>query len=174
MNLNTQDARPKESYRLIPLTQGQFAIVDTRDYKWLSQWKWMAHWNTYTGSFYATRGPWINGKQTTTYMHRVILGLNHGDARIGDHIKTGDTLNNRRNNLRIVSPSKSCMNRRIFRNNSSGCPGVVYEKERGWWRARISVNRKIVDLGRHATREAAITARQAAAEKFYGEYRHLG
>ncbi len=29
-----------ESAKLIPLTQGKFAIVDAEDYDWLMQWKW--------------------------------------------------------------------------------------------------------------------------------------
>jgi hypothetical protein len=32
-----------DSYRTIPLTQGQVAFVDTKDYEWLSRWKWFAN-----------------------------------------------------------------------------------------------------------------------------------
>ena len=32
-------------YRLIPLTQGKYALVDAADYDWLSQWRWGANWN---------------------------------------------------------------------------------------------------------------------------------
>ena len=31
-----------EDFKLIPLTQGKFAIVDADDYEWLSQYKWCA------------------------------------------------------------------------------------------------------------------------------------
>ena len=42
-----------QSYRLIPLTQGQNAIVDVEDFEWLDQWNWCAQW---TGRhFYAVR-----------------------------------------------------------------------------------------------------------------------
>lgn len=36
-----QDAAtpPNDSTRLIPLTQGKFAIVDAADYEWLSQFR---------------------------------------------------------------------------------------------------------------------------------------
>ena len=41
--------------RLIPLTQGQYAIVWESDYRWLMQWKWFAYWSPKTKTFYAIR-----------------------------------------------------------------------------------------------------------------------
>ncbi len=41
------------SYRLIPLTQHQNAIVDTADFDWLSQWNW--HANLCDKGFYVRR-----------------------------------------------------------------------------------------------------------------------
>jgi hypothetical protein len=35
---------PSLDYRLIPLSQGQFAKVDAADYEWLNHWKWNARW----------------------------------------------------------------------------------------------------------------------------------
>jgi hypothetical protein len=74
-----------ESIKLIPLTKGQFALVDAADYDWLMQWPWNAYWHPRTKSYYARRahGP---------LMHRFILGLT--DPKIkGDH-RDGNTLNN--------------------------------------------------------------------------------
>lgn len=88
----------------IPLTQGQFAIVDNKNYKWLLQYKWCAIWCEKTKSFYAVRGSnRVNGKQYTISMAREILGLKKGDNRQADHINHR-TLDNREINLRIVSP----------------------------------------------------------------------
>jgi hypothetical protein len=39
------------SIRLIPLTQGQVAIVDVGDFAALDRWNWSAHWNPCTKSF---------------------------------------------------------------------------------------------------------------------------
>jgi hypothetical protein len=36
---------PNQEYRLIPLTQGQFAKVDAADFEWLNQWKWCSNWS---------------------------------------------------------------------------------------------------------------------------------
>ena len=35
---------PSGEYRIIPLTQGQVAIVDAADYESLMRWKWQAKW----------------------------------------------------------------------------------------------------------------------------------
>ena len=42
--------------RAIPLTQGQWALVDDADYEWLMQYEWCAQWDKDTRSFYAVRG----------------------------------------------------------------------------------------------------------------------
>lgn len=56
MNLKEQATRPQpDNTRRIPLSQGQFAIVDASNYDWLIQWKWYAQWNPKTRSFYAVR-----------------------------------------------------------------------------------------------------------------------
>ena len=96
----------------IPLTQGQFAIVDDEDFEGLRQCKWFASWNRGTRSFYAMRKITLpNGKRTSEYMHRRILGLAYGDKRQADHIDH-QTLDNRRSNVRIVTPSENQHNRR--------------------------------------------------------------
>jgi hypothetical protein len=96
----------------IKLTQNQVALVDDADYKWLMQWKWCAHWARYTKSFYAERHIRLSdGKKTPLQMHRQILGLERGNELQGDH-KNHDTLDNRRENLRIVTGSENQWNRK--------------------------------------------------------------
>src|SRR5882762_4759564 len=112
-----------ESYRLIPLTQGQNAIVDAADYEWLSKWHWYAHWCPTTHSFYAGTNIPVDGGYWTVKMHRLILQLARGDRREGDH-KNGDTLDYRRNNLRIAEHRQNCENRRRpHPRNTSGFKG---------------------------------------------------
>lgn len=96
----------------IDLTQGQHAIVDDEDYQWLSKWKWYAWWSPSNRSFYAARMSRLaNGKRHVVYMHRQILGLEKGDNREGDHINH-ITLDDRRENLRIVTHRQNQWNRR--------------------------------------------------------------
>lgn len=101
---------PTELYREIPLTQGQVALVDASDYEWLMQWKWFALWNKTSRSFYAARNPKnIDGKRAHIRMNRLILGLEYGDPRMGDH-RDGNTLNNLRFCGREKSPYRSICN----------------------------------------------------------------
>src|SRR5208282_311362 len=113
MNLIEQGPQPTSpSYREIPLTQGQVALVDIADFEWLNQWKWTAQWSESNQCFYAIRRPGksADGKRHKIWMHRLILGLMLRDEREGDHIKTGKTLDNRRANLRIANHSQNVSN----------------------------------------------------------------
>lgn len=144
-----------EDYRTISLTQGKVALVDAKDFEWLGQWKWHA---SYTRSgFYACRNhPMLNGRRSGPIikMHRVILGLEPGDKRHGDHANR-DTLDNRRLNLRIATHAQNMWNQTTPRHNSSGFKGVYWHKKRGLWMARLGVNGKIVFLGYRDSAEAA-------------------
>ena len=158
-----------EEIRLIPLTKGQFAIVDEADFEFLSQWKWQAIWAPSTQSFYAQRSSprGANGKQEIIPMHRFLLGLGKGNKLKGDHINH-DTLDNRRANLRAVTAQQNSQNRKRYRDNRSGFKGV--SKNYGQWVAMITERGKTTVLGRFATPEAASECYQQAAKERFGEF----
>ena len=173
MNLLKQEPRPHaDDTRLIPLTQGQFAIVDARDYEWLKQWKWFAVWAESTKSFYAARHPtMVRGKRgPMIFMHRQILGLKQGDKRQGDHKESGSTLDNRRSNLRIATPSQNVHNSRTPSDNKSGYKGVSFNQQMNKWVAYITVRGQHFHLGYHTTIETARAAYRAAALEHLGEF----
>ena len=155
--------------RLIPLTKGMHAIVDAADYKWLMQWKWNASWNQTVNGFYAKRG---GGGGPTTQMHRVILGLEKGDGKKGDH-KNQCTIDNRRKNLRDASNPQNTQNQGRRSDNTSGYKGVDFHQGSGKWRARIVVGGKRESLGLFWTKEEAYAAYCAAAIKYFGEFARL-
>lgn len=99
--------------KLIPLTRGQHAIVDSDDYEWLSQWKWCAQKIERRGKivgYYALRAVREDdGKQHTTYMHRVVLGLPRGREPLVDHVNKNG-LDNRRENLRTADFGQNAAN----------------------------------------------------------------
>lgn len=131
----------------IPLTQGQFAIVDDKNYEWLSQYKWCAHWKKPTQSFYAARGKRKNGKLYQISMAREILGLKRGDKRHSDHIDH-NTLNNRESNLRIVTHQQNNWNQKNVK-------GYSWNKSKRKYQARIGVDGKLIALGYFGTAEEA-------------------
>ena len=120
--------------KIIPLTQGKFAIVDDADYEWLNQWKWYAwqHGRTY----YARRGRRL--------MHQLIIGVSPG---LETHHVNGDGLDNRRANLQHCTHTENCWNSRKEPNCSSRYKGVDWNQSHGKWRARIRRNGKREHLG---------------------------
>lgn len=166
--------------RLIPLTKGQFAIVDAEDYEWLSQHKWYAYWHARTQSYYACRNqniapPGEKWKNTVVRMHREILGLKRGDPRRGDH-QDGNTLNYQRHNLRIATNSQNAMNRKKTVANTSGHKGVYLRKDKiaHPWGVFVKVNGKMIHCGFYATKQEAIAVRIEAEKKYYGEFARVG
>lgn len=142
----------------IPLTQNQVALVDERDWCELRKSKWYAWWNKHTKSFYAKRIIALERRRTAQYMHRRILGLEHGDKRQGDH-RNHNTLDNRRSNLRIVT---SRANHENQRNQSKYGPGVekVKKNRPRPFRARARVDDRTVHIGFFSTPEEARSARE--------------
>jgi hypothetical protein len=101
---------------------------------------------------------------TMKYIHRIIAGAKPGD--LVDHI-SGDTLDNRRSNLRIS-------NQRLNQGNQRRIRGVVPFKgvtfERGKYRSRIRSGGKKLNLGSYNTPEEAAQAYAVAAKKIFGDH----
>lgn len=91
----------------------QVCIVDPEDFEWANQWRWRAHPNKNGLKYYASRA----FKGTRLYLHKEILIRKcHPPTKnhcIGDHLD-GDSLNNRRSNLRRATPSQNGRNRYGF------------------------------------------------------------
>jgi AP2 domain len=126
------------------------AIVDGADYEWLSQMSWCRYGGGYAGH----RTP--NGM---VLMHRLILGLESGDPREGDH-KNRDRLDNRRVNLRIAkTKSEQQQNLSVPKGKSSRFRGVSFCMYTGRWRAAVVLDGRQHSCGRHDSEiEAAIAA----------------
>jgi len=124
--------------------------LDTPDYDWLSQWSWQLHKPDGYARRTIRRGKRHYG---TLFMHRLILGLSTDDKREVDHIN-GDTLDNRRCNLRIVTRAQNMQNAHKAQGNSTvGLRGV--ERHYDKYAARVALNGKRIHLGRYSTPEEA-------------------
>ncbi len=156
--------------KLIPLTQGKFAIVDDEDYERLSQWKWQVRRLTY-GGFAAVRTRQSTEKDgpQSIHMSRVITKAPAG--LVVDHINH-DTLDNRKCNLRICTTSQNAYNRKPY-GASSKYKGVSMPLNSKKWMARISIKGKQHILGTFETEESAAEAYKVAAKEFHGEYCYI-
>ncbi len=150
----------------IPLTQGQVALVDERDFYRLRKHKWCAQWDAKIQSFYAVRstdhpdgGRRHDGRsrKTKEYMHRVVVNLKRGDRRQVDH-ENHETLDNRSHNLRIVTTRGNHEN---MRNQSGYGVGVSFcsDCKHRPFRSSVYVNGR-TRYGFFATVEEARAARK--------------
>jgi len=154
-NCITKNLTVKEKrVRVIKLTQGQVALVDEEDYEELIKYKWHATRSNPSKPFYATRTIYTPDKKyKTERMHRDIMSPPKGMQV--DHI-SGDTLDNTRSNLRIVTPREN--NQNYHRRKSSIFPGVCLHSPRGKWQAKIEVNGKNHHIGLYESEVEAFKA----------------
>ena len=149
--------------KLIPLTQGKFAIVDDEDYDELAPHRW--HYHKSGGYGARIVGPRKSAK--TILMHRQILEVPHGMHT--DH-KNGDGLDNRRCNLRVCRQSENAKNRKLNYSNTSGAKGVRFDTVRKLWESRIRSDKIDYYLGWYNTKEEAVVAYDVASRFLHGEF----
>lgn len=84
----------------------------------------------------------VKHKSVAYAVHRIVWYLHHGyisDELIVDHID-GNPLNNKINNLRLVSQEVNNKNHAKQKNNKTGITGVYYEKSSKRYRVTWSSN----------------------------------
>lgn len=152
------------SSRMIEIGKNLLSRVDDEDYEGIRQYRWHAVWNEKIGSYYAARSVKARDEAVTVYMHRQILGLQHGDGLQSDHINH-DTLDNRRENLRVVTNRMNGENRR---DQSKYGPGIqkLKRKRSKPFIARAKVDGRNRYIGYFSTAEEA---REARREFLVGE-----
>lgn len=150
--------------KLIPLTQGKFAIVDDEDYLSMVKYRWCAqkNWNT----FYAVRRSWERKWKRYKFirMHCEILGIKGVDH------KNRNGLDNRKENLRLATHSQQKMNCVPSRGRRFKGTQPTRGEERLPWRAKITINRKCIYLGQFKTEEEAAKAYDVKAKDVFGEF----
>jgi len=179
---------------------GKFTVlIDAEDWEKISQHKWHMrrnkNQNGWCDQYYVRtmipmpEGKWYTYKnkdgsdykhkqQGSVQLHRFLM--DPPSDMVVDHIN-GDTLDNRRSNLRICTRIENFRNRKRSKNNTSGYKGVHYaQKTKDMineltkpWIARLSLVGKRLYLGNYSTPEEAGRAYDEAAKKHYGEFAKL-
>lgn len=152
--------------KTIPLTQGQFALVDDEDFEWLNKWKWYAHKDCY--GYYAERKcHCLDKKQHTIVMSRQIMSC--PQTMLVDH-KNHNTLDNQKVNLRICTKSENNHNCNKPKNNTSGYKGVSWDKNTKKWEVNIKSNGNQRYLGRFSNKIRAAKLYNKTAKELFGDF----
>ncbi len=137
----------EENMKKINLTHGLKALVDDQDYVRLNKFKWRAAKRG--NNIYAVR--W-GANREFIYMHRAIF--NQGPGTLTDH-RNGNGLDNRRANIRPVTPSLNGLAFRRTIKNKVGSRYMGVTKDRNKFRARIRVGGVLKNLGSYTNETEA-------------------
>lgn len=130
-------------------TDGIVSLVSLSDEEII---KGKRFWLTPTGYV----GCKIEGR--TTSLHRILAGLPVGDKMQVDHID-GNPLNNRRENLRIVTYAQNMQNKKPW--GKTGHRGISFDEKKKLYRVQVVLNGVKHSGGRHKSLDDAV---KAAAE----------
>ena len=128
---------------------------DLEDYDKIKDYYWSANTDGY---MYSTCD------DEYILMHRLIIDENNPEMQV-DHFNR-NRKDNRKENLKSVTPQHNNWNRGMNQNNKSGVTGVRWNKKAEKWIAYIM--RK--HLGTFNSFEDAVKARKRAEQKYFGEY----
>ena len=142
--------------------------IDSDDYDIIKVYYWRIAKKPNRDKYYIKTN--INSKKHL-FLHRLIMNLYDTNLEI-DHIDN-NTLNNKKENLRICNRTENMHNRIKYVNNKSGYKGVYFSKVLKKWHSRIQNNKEHIHLGYfNDIKDAAIAYNKAAVE-YHGEYARL-
>lgn len=150
--------------RYLPVSGRMLTIVDDDDFSYLKEFNWKITAKTYPVA-YVLR----HKKQYPILLHRLVMGCTWSDAKRIDHVN-GNTLDNRKSNLRFCSHSQNMSNRKKVAGCTSQYLGVYFASWRNLWTAQIKHNKKKVRLGYFTDEKEAALAYDHAARELHGEF----
>lgn len=158
------------SMREVLISSGKaVSIVDDSDFDLVSQFNW-----SLTATSESNKKQYAHRRNRTSgglvLMHRFILDMPKKNGLCVDHIN-GDTLDNRRCNLRICTQGENMRNYR----HAWGKEGIrgVMQTRTGKYRARIRFNNVLYHIGTFDTQQDASVAYAFASGLLHGEFGSL-
>ncbi len=152
----------------VPLTKGKVALISASDAPLVLQTKWHAKLSGRRQEDWYAHG-FRDGKKIS--MHRLIMKPTSGMQV--DHIN-GNTLDNRRENLRNCTPSQNyCNKTKMYTNNKSGFRGIHWNKKDRQWKVTVTVDGVVHYLGLYEDKMEAVQVRDEAAKRLHGVFASL-
>ncbi len=152
--------------RSVPLQRGYVTLVDDEDFEAVAAIRWCIVVSSY-GSVHAKVGN-AKCRNGVRRLHHFIFerstGITVPTGMQIDHAN-GDTMDNRRANLRLCTASQNCANRYKTRERRG-----VYQAPNGKWRASVNSKGKRYHLGYFDDVEQAARARDRKATELFGEF----
>lgn len=136
--------------------------VDDADYEAVSYYTWSINNQGYVITNIG-KGKYPGQRQRTLYQFLLGKAVN---GLTWDHINR-DKLDNRRQNLRMVSRRAQERNKGARKDNPSGIRGVSWKRDAQRWYVKIRVDALRVHVGSFQTLPEAIAARTAAEEVYW-------
>ena len=150
-----------------------WTIIDLEDLERVINfpYTWFAKYNKPIDDYYAVASEYIPELKHSRplHLHQFIMNTN---GKIVDH-ENHDTLDDRKENLRVIADSNNSRNRKSRNsNNKSGYRNVCWDKRCNKWIVQLTINKKTKCLGKFEYDELD-KAGQFAEEmrqKYYGEF----
>lgn len=144
------------------MVSSESILIDEEDYSLLMEHTPLRIRTVFRGKRYVI-------DSTGEFIHRRIMGLPWSTEI--DHIN-GNTLDNRRSNLRLVTHQQNCQNTRPI-GRTSRFKGVHKPTGSNTFRASIQIEGKKIQLGSFADEIDAALAYNEAARLAFGKYAYL-
>lgn len=149
-------------------------LLDDEDFDVVNKWRWklLISYNSMyavrNATYTISRGKYI---QKVILMHRLILNLNDKNILV-DH-KDQNGLNNQKDNLRTCTKAENNRNIKSHRDSTSKYLGVCRDSARRKWKAGITFKKKLINIGRFESEEAAALAYNEKAKELFKEFASL-
>jgi hypothetical protein len=139
---------------------------DLEDYELIKNYCWHINKQGYISTFI-----YKENKRKQLFFHRLVM--NPPDNLDIDHIDH-QLNNNQKSNLRYCNSSLNLMNSKLRKDNTSGYKGISWNKEKQKFEVYLCINQKNIKLGYYKNIEDAITIRENAELKYFGEFKYKG
>ena len=158
--------------------KGYVFLLDEEDVHYIYDYNWTVkvHKRVSGDLIYLWVHPISKGIRTYIYLHRLIMGLPpYKENQIMVDHKNGNTLDNRKCNLRFANKQQNGRNRPKAPTNSSGYKGVsvIAKAKVKKYQVDICNNGKNVNKGRYTSAERAAHVYDWWAIQLYGEFAYL-